>query len=300
MVVTIIQYLRGFLVLKLTGPYIERFINLCVRQGIYLWHLRKEGADTATVRISVAGFRRIREAARKTKTRARIVERRGLPLFLHRHRRRRAFIIGMVLFALIILTLSSFVWAIEIEDTEKIDKNLIRNTLLSCGLDVGVLKYKVKASTLQADMLRKMPELSWLWVEIKGTRAFVHVREKTPVPDIVPLSHPANIVAESDGVIVSCTATRGGRLVQEGEAVHKGQLLISGTVETKHGGTLLVHAEGTVRAKTWKKHSGTFPMTKRIETEKKNPGTVFGLETGGCHFMGKMPLLKPTAQMRTT
>lgn len=280
MIFSVLQYLRGFLVLQLQGAYIERFINLCVRHGIYLWHIRKEGDDRATVHVSIPGFFRIPEAARKTKTKVKIVRKRGLPLFLHRHRRRGAFVAGMLLFAVILALLTSFVWAIEIDGTEKIDKNLIRNTLKSCGLDVGVLKYTLKASDIQADMLREMPELSWLWVEVKGTRAFVHVREKTPVPDIVPAGRPANIVADCDGVITDCTATRGTAMVQEGDAVQKGTLLISGTVETKQGSTLLVHAEGSVKAKTWRSKSGTFPLEKQTETDSGQVKTRYNLYFG--------------------
>ncbi len=280
MIFSILQYMRGFLVLRLEGIYIERFINLCVRCGIYLWHIRKEGTDKALVHVSIPGFFRIREAARKTKTRIRIVEKRGLPLFMHKHRRRGAFVAGMLLFALIIALLSSFIWAIEIDGTEEIDKNMIRNALRSCGLDVGVIKYTLKASEIKEDMLRTVPELSWLWVEVKGTRAFVHVREKTPVPEIVPAGRPANVVAEKDGVIVSCTAVRGTGMVQPGDTVQKGALLISGTVETKHGGTLLVHAEGAVQAKTWQNKSGTFPRNIRTETDTGESRTRYGIRIG--------------------
>lgn len=280
MIFSILHYLRGFLVLQLHGACLERFINLCVRHGIYLWNIRKESDTRATANVSIRGFFHMREAARKTKTRVRILRKRGLPLFLHRHRKRRAFIAGILLFSLILTLLSSFIWTIEIDGTEKIDKNLLRNALRSCGLDVGVLKYTLKASDIKDDMLREIPALSWLWVEVRGTRAFVHVREKTPKPEIVPAHLPANIVADRDGVIVSCTAARGTARVQEGDTVQKGTLLISGTVETKHGGTLLVHAEGVVRAKTWRSASGTFPLSKKTETDSGEVKTRYGIRFG--------------------
>jgi len=303
MIFSVLHYLQGFLVLGLHGPCLERFINLCVRHGIYLWHIRKESDTRATACVSIRGFFRIREAARKTRTRVRILRKRGLPLFLHRHRKRGAFIAGVFLFALILTLLSSFIWAIEIDETEKIDKNLIRNTLKSCGLDVGVLKYTLKASEIKEDMLREIPELSWLWVEVRGTRAFVHVREKTPKPAMIPADRPANIVASRDGVIVSCTAARGTALVQEGDTVQKGALLISGTVETKHGGTLLVHAEGTARAKTWTSKSGTFPLSKKTETDTEEKKTRYSLYFGSFRLplhSNKMPFETYRTESETT
>ncbi len=264
---TIFHYLRGFLVLRLYGPYIERFVNLCVKNGIYLWGIRKEGEGSAIASVSIPGFFRMREAARKTKTGVRILKKRGLPLFLHRHRHRGAFLAGILLFSLLLAVLTSFIWEIEIDGTESLDKNIIRNALSSCGLSTGVIKYTIEEREIKEEMLRKIPELSWLFVEVKGTCAFVHVREKTPLPEMVPLGTPANISASREGVIVSCTAERGTPLVREGDIVQKGALLISGTVETKHGGTLLVHAKGSVLAKTWYTASDTFPLSRRIETE---------------------------------
>ncbi len=295
MIFTIIHYLRGFLELRLTGIYIERFLNLCVRKGIFLWCIRKETATEATARVSIPGFFRMREAARKTKTRIRILRKRGLPLFLHRHRRRGAFWAGMLLFVLIIALLSSFVWSVEIDGTEKIDKNVIRNALRSCGLDVGVLKYTVKASEIKEDMLREVPELTWLWVEIRGTRALVHVREKTPAPEMIPEDRPCNIVAKKDGVITEYVAERGTMLAQEGDVIQKGALLISGTVETNLGGTLLVHAKGSVKARTWYTASDIFPLSMQTEADSGESHTRFKLHFGQF----TLPLHKKDAPYET-
>ncbi len=286
MIITLFHYLKGFLELRVCGMCLERFINLCVRRGIYLWKIRKKGDTEATVCVSIPGFFRMREAAQKTKTRVHIVRRRGLPLFLHRHRKRSAFYFGILLFALVLFILSSFVWSIEIDGLEKMDENLIRNALSTCGLETGVLKYKVKASEIKAEMLRMTPALDWLWVEMRGTRAFVHVREKTPKPSIVSLGRPANIVAKKDGVIERITASRGTPLYKEGDAVKKGALLISGTVETKHGGTLFVHAEGTAVARTWQTVTDTFPLKKTEETETGRKRTHIDL----CFGSFSLPL----------
>lgn len=276
----IYNYIRGFLELKLTGLYLERFLNLCVRSGIYLWRIRKISQKEATACVSIPGFFRMRDASKKTGTRVHILKKRGLPLYLHRHRRRRGFILGFILFTIILSLLSSFIWSIEIDGTEKIDKNIIRNALISCGLQEGVIKYNIKASDIKSEMLRRVPSLSWIWVEVKGTKAFVHVREKTPAPPIVPLDRPCNIVAKKDGVITDFIASRGTLKTEKGSVVKKGALLISGTVETKHGGTLLVHAEGSVHAKTWYTKTESFPLLYKTDTETGNKKTAYKLHLG--------------------
>ena len=301
MILSLFHYLRGVLLLRLEGPFLERFLNLCVRDGIYLWNIRKKG-ETVSAFVSLAGFRRMRNAARKTKTRVRIHRKCGLPLFLHRHRKRRAFAVGMLLFFLVLALLSSFIWAIEIDGNEKIEQNVIRNTLKSCGLEIGVVKYKIKESAIKEEMLRQIPELGWLWVEVRGTKALVHVREKTAKPEMTAEGQPANISAKKDGVIVSVTATRGKPLVEPGDVVQKGALLISGTVETKLGGTLLVRSAGEVRAKTWYSASGTFPCTKIYATETGARKTRYALHLGAFRLplYSKAPFANFTAESDLT
>ena len=90
MILDFLYFLRGYLVIKVSGPFIERFINIATKNGILLRKITR-GKDSATMLISARGFKKIRSAARKTKTSVKIVEKCGLPLFLHKHRKRSFF-----------------------------------------------------------------------------------------------------------------------------------------------------------------------------------------------------------------
>ncbi len=304
MILSLMHILSGYLVLTINGAYIERFLNLCVRNKIYMWGIRKAPDGSTRLSVSIRGFRRMRHAAQTTHTRVHIAEKRGLPLFFHRHRRRKAFLVGIIVFILILVFLTSFIWDIQIEDTEKIDKNIIRNALKSCGLDEGVIKYKIKPSKIKSAMLQQVPELSWLFVEIRGTRAYVHVRERTPSPEIVEDHIPANIVAAKDGVIEDIVSTNGQGIAMVGDVVKKGDLLISGTVQTKHGGTRLVHAMGTVTAKTWYEQSGTFPLWREEKHKtghvKKRYSLTFGEKVLPLYFSKSIPFDTYDSEIKTT
>ncbi|MDD6308328.1 MAG: sporulation protein YqfD [Clostridia bacterium] len=280
MIISFIHFLRGYLVVRLTGPYIERFINLCVQQRIYMWGIHREKENCIRLSVGIAGFRRMRRPAKATRTHVHILQKRGFPLFLYRHRKRQGFLIGMLIFSLILASLTSFVWDIQIDGLEKIDEITIRNALKSCGLETGVVKYKLKASEIKSKMLSSVPELAWLWVELHGTRAYVHVRERTAVPEMVPAHIPCNVVAARDGVVERIVATRGTPLVTEGDVIQRGMLLISGTVTTKQGGALLVHAQGEITAKTWYEKSGTFPLLRQEKRETGNTEKRYALQLG--------------------
>lgn len=247
----------------------ERFINLAIKSKIYLWDIEKKEKNKAEMKISIRGFHRIRKAAYRTKTRVRIKEKRGLPPYLHKRRKRKAFLFGIAVFIAAVILLTSFIWSVEIEGAEKIEKNSIRDALRSCGIGVGVVKYNHDKRVIQREMMKKVPGLSWIWVDIKGTRAIVTVKERTGKPEIKS-DDPCNIVASCDGVITRMIVRDGQKMVQEGDVVSKGQLLVSGVME---GAELqLRHADGEIYATTWHEKNGSFPLSK---TESLKTGRVY-------------------------
>ncbi len=269
MIFTLLKLLKGYLVIEAKGDFLERFINLAVSSNIFLWDIKKTSPKTATLRISITGFKRIQKAARVTGTSVRIIRRRGLPNFLNKHRKRKAFFGGILLFALITATLCSFIWSVEITGTEKTDQNVLRSELASCGIKAGAWKFGHSAQKIKREMMLKNPDISWIWVDIRGTRAFVEVRERTEKPDMIPENEPCNIIADCDGVIVDMTVLSGRAVVSGGDVVKKGDLLISGVDDTLHTGPVTYHANGKVYAFTWHADEGVFPLEI---TEKKKTG----------------------------
>ena len=267
MIFAFLSLLRGYLVVEARGMFLERFINLAIKNNIFLWDIKKISKDTMTLKISIVGFKKIRKAAFTAKTRVRIKERKGLPIFLHKHKKRKAFLAGLFLFAAIISALSSFIWSVEITGIEKIDENVLKDELKYCGIDIGALKYNHSAQEIKREMMLQNPDIAWIWVDIKGTRAFVQVRERTEKPDVIPEDEPCNIVADTDGVIAETVVLNGRVVVSEGDVVKKGDLLVSGVDDTTYTGPVTYHSEGEIYAFTWHEDGGVFPLT-RTEREK--------------------------------
>ena len=113
MIFKILQYIRGYLLIRVTGYSAERFLNACRHRGIRLWNMRPCG-NAYEMNISIRGFGKIRPIVRKTGVRVVIAERAGLPFFLYRYRKRKLFFVGAGLFFVLIFTLSKFIWSIDI------------------------------------------------------------------------------------------------------------------------------------------------------------------------------------------
>lgn len=283
MLVRLFNFFRGYVSLLLHGYFIERFINICTHRNIYMWDICKTAPTDAKMKMSINAFRQIRPIARKTRTRVRIQKKHGLPILMHRYRKRYFFFAGLILFAAFILLMSQFIWSIEVFGNERIPSQQILMTLEQLGLKDGAFKHNIDVVDLKNNALLQLDGLSWIWVDIKGSKAFVSVKEKTPPPAMVPKDVPCDIVATKPGVVKVVNAKTGKAAVQPGETVQKGQLLVSGLVtsEKPEVAPRYEHATGEVYARTWYEKKAKYPSNREIKTptgkkKKKHSIKVFG------------------------
>ena len=88
MITKILQYYRGFVIVRIISHSPERFLNLCRNHEIVLQDLTyRDGYYEC--QMDLKDFRRIRSIAHKSHTRLFIVKKCGFPFFLYRNRHRK-------------------------------------------------------------------------------------------------------------------------------------------------------------------------------------------------------------------
>ncbi|MGB4026187.1 MAG: sporulation protein YqfD, partial [Bacillota bacterium] len=141
----------------------------------------------------------------------------------------------------------------------------------------------ISVDSLQQSIALAFPEISWVYVKFQGTRAVLEIVEKVR-PDI---PGPGDIVAKKDGIVESVLVLSGVPVVQPGQTVKKGDLLIAGMAS---GG--IQGARGSVTARTWYEVITEEPLSRleRVRTGRKKEVPV--LKIGDREFllfpMGKM------------
>lgn len=247
----LLAYFFGYLEIKVEGYFIEKFINNCLRDNIFLWNIKRKKSTIMTCNIGISDLKRMKKILKKTKCRIKIEKKKGLPFTFNKYKKRKIFILLIILISATIIILSNFVWNIEIEGTEKINKEELKQTLKQEGLSVG----KFKPSLDTKDIINKIrldrDDIAWIGIEVTGTNAIVKVVEAEEKPEIINEDDYCNIVATKDGVVSKIMAQNGTPLVKEGDLIKKGTILIGGWLEGKYTGTRYVHANGQVKAKVW-------------------------------------------------
>lgn len=263
------------------GFFLERFLNLCLKKDICLWDVSSESENKMHLKMSIKGFKTVRSAAYRTRSKVTVEKRAGLPFIIQKYKKRKAFVFGFFAAVFLFFALSCFIWRIDVTGNEKVETDLILNTLSDLGFKTGKLRYGVDVYYLQNEVLKKEKSLSWIWVDIKGTRATVSVKEKIPAPEIADYTTPSNIVAAKEGLVTRVVALNGEAAVKEGDIVDRGDLLISGVVDLGESGAVYTGAKGSVTARTWYTADGEFPLVKTEyirtgEKISKNTVNLFG------------------------
>ena len=149
------------------------------------------------------------------------------------------------------------VFFISVEGNGAVPAALILEKAEQCGLYFGVSRRQLRSEQVKNGLLSLVPELSWAGVNTRGCTAVLTVRPRQRQMR-KPLRLRGNIVAARDGIVSSVTAAAGTALCRPGEAVRKGEILISGLTDLGNA-TLETAAEGEVFADTEHRVTAVLP-----------------------------------------
>ncbi len=267
----IVGYLRGYIVICVDGVFCERFLNICSNRGIFLWNVRRRGKDRICACISIGGFKEIRSIARKTRTHVSIIKRQGVPFILHRYRKRKTALLGVILFFVLLWYLTGHIVGVDIKGNQRIATDEIRNQLKDCGIYYGADVDKIDSKLIKNQMMTNFDDIAWIGINIKGSRAYIEVKERLDTAIRVDADMPCDIVAAKNGVIRLLEVKEGQTLVKTDEFVEKGDLLVSGVVDSKKIGMRYVHSFGEIYAETVYKKTKEYPFkyVEKIYTGKE-------------------------------
>ena len=230
----VLSFLAGYVEITAEGYYIERFMNECTRNGILLWGIERKQSTILEAKTSIQEFKTLCNLAKKNNCKIKIKRKEGIPFLIKKYRKRKVFLIGLILVILSIYSLSKFIWNVEVEGNERISKDEIINVFKEDGLKPGILKSKVNVQEIINKIRMERTDIAWIGVEIKGTNAIIKVVEADEKPEIVDENEYTNIVASKDAVVERVFAQNGTIMVKSEDEVKKGDVLIARWMEGKY------------------------------------------------------------------
>lgn len=246
--VKLLRLFRGYIVFVAQGGFVERFMNLCRINEINLWLVENDGVKVKAC-TTPREFQKICAFAKDAGMDVKALEKRGLPFFSKRHKWRFGAVCGLLLSVIFIGVMSLFIWNVEVIENGVKVKGFTEG-LEAQGVHVGALKSHVDILGVQEKLLENFPQLSWVSVNIFGSKAQVEysLAKKEKTPD--DTKTPTNLVASKKGEVVLVEGYKGTNQVKAGDFVVEDSLLISGVIINGDMTEEFVHAKGKVFAKT--------------------------------------------------
>jgi len=267
--ITLLRFLKGYLVVKAEGKGTEKFMNLSIIRGINFWDVRKirEGFIFKT---PVQNFKKFRPLVRQTGSKLKIQDKAGLPFFLQRTKRRKGIALGVIVFVSALYIFSSFIWLIEVKGLENINEKEILKITREMGVAPGTYKGGLELDKLGKELARLHGDIAWASFRTRGVLLEIEIAEHIPRPKME--QKPSNLVASKDGLILKTTVVDGTPVVSPGDVVSRGDVLIKGIreydeeflQEVEDFKPEKIRARGEVEARVW------YEARQEVEEKKIN------------------------------
>lgn len=223
--------IKGYVVLEITGSGCDRFLNLCVQNDITLRKVTNKGVKL-NIEIDIKDFKKVSKLSRKSGTKIKIIKKEGLPFFVFKHRKRKAFAIALLISFIAIKVLSFFIWSIEVNGYHEIPKYEIVGFLNELDVKGGTYSKKVKPIYIENELLKKYPRISWVNVFVDGTTLVVDLSENREQKELVEKNVPTDIVANKSAEITSLNVISGISNKKVGDYVKEDEVIVTGLISS--------------------------------------------------------------------
>ena len=265
-----ITKLLGLARVELLCPEPELLLNRCGKAGLELRQIRRKDGLTLQAVVPERELSALRELTERCRGELRVLELRGGSKSRARLRARKA----------LLLSSSLFIWEIRVQGCENLSQGQILRALADCGVEPGCFWPGISVDLVRSRMLTELPELAWMTLRVSGSRAVVLVQERREKPEIYREEQAADLVAAAPGVIREMTVLNGRALVQPGDAVLAGEVLVSGSMESLTAPTRSVRARAEIRADTWHELTAACPLEMLQQRETGRSSSRFSLQFG--------------------
>ncbi len=276
----IIDYFRGCCRLILRGCDPERCLDRFLAANIPFWRVEKEDSFTLSLHLYEIDAPLAQSLARRCQCEGEVISLRSFRRDVSGLLRRWVFLLGFAATIAGIVILPNFVVRRSVEGCESLEPAEVLRALETLDVGFGTWGPSIDNEHIKNEMLQLVPELRWIAVNLSGMQANILVSERSEADPILDRREAVtNLVACADGIITELNAMNGQAACAVGDAVTKGQVLISGLVDLERC-TMYTRALGEVYADTRRQITVLTPKNRTQRSPESVAGYCIWLTAG--------------------
>ena len=235
----------------LEGLNLGRFVRQAGERGIRLSALRRVSARRMTVIIRENELPALQDIAFAGGWKLSLGRRHGAGLLIQRLCNRWLLTAALCMGVTALTLCSQVVWCVEIQGGGLYQADVL-GAVRELGIQPPMLRRQVDLGALRDALEWRYPRLAWVECGWRGTALVVRPVEGELPDEALHQSQVMDVVAARDGVIQRIVTVAGTPVVQPGDIVREGEVLIRGEERTAEGAVKPVAARGSVTARVWK------------------------------------------------
>lgn len=271
---------RGTVRLGVEGAMPEQILNYCAERGVEFWDVSPKSDFCIYLSINAKDAPEIMAKNGFNGIEIKILSSKGGKNIGRALKRRYALIAALCLAVMILSASSLFIWRFDIEGNSRVSDAQVIRALSDCGVSYGSFWPSISTEKLRSSILLENKDIAWLSLNVRGSCAEVIVHERISKPEIISEKGSCDIVAAKSGLITDISVLEGQKNHAKGDTVTKGEVLISGTMESLTADDRSVRAQGSVKARTWYEINAKMPLEERRKSGIKREKTRYSLIIG--------------------
>lgn len=247
------------------GLECEKILNYAVKNNIDIFFPKKSGF-TLFGTVYSGNYKVLKKFALKNGIKLKIVNKKGPYFFFRKNKRKIPIVVGIISVMAVIALLNNFILEIDVKGNETVPYEEIIEIAQKNGLTTGTLKKSHDVRKIEWAILNDVKNLSWVSVNMQGCKANIVVNEARSLPEMkYDDDKPVNIIAARHGIIRKMDVFDGQDVAKVGDAVMKGELLVSAVYEDRYNKLTLKHSRANIIAETDYKIEVEFPFEQILE-----------------------------------
>lgn len=251
--------------IRIEGFRIDRLIDKAFRNGINMKSVQLKSETELVCWISAEELKQLRRLA-KSAYRITVLNSHGPAPFVRNFTRKPGLVLGCLIVCIMVGLQGFFIETIQINGYGGIPEEELLACLAEEGIVRGALRTEIDWAKAEDKIYATFPQVTWAQLVYSGRMVILNISETShdvygiDVPSEQTDEHSSkehsseerkytNVVAACDGYVEEIQAYWGKAMVEKGDYVEAGQILISGRMESeKLEGDYLVNAKGQVWA----------------------------------------------------
>ncbi len=260
------------------GLNLERFICLMGEKGIPLHALHRAGPRQLRALVQPVYVRELQEIAMTGGWKLTVGGWNSSGWLVQQLQKRWMICFLMPALLLLLFCATGVIWRIDIAGGGTYSADM-KTALEELGVHVPMRRSGIDLGELRDALEWRYPNIAWIECGFRGITLTIKVENGLiPITEKMPPG-ACDVIASRDAVIARIITRAGTPVVEPGDIVHAGDILIRGEERTADGGGRVVAARGSVMARVWQGAAVRLPATEYITEYTGQQQVVWTLRT---------------------